>query len=76
MSDQQPSVDEQEWPTHCPSCGTELESAVTGFNPGGEDDIAHGEMGEVVAVDFCPNPDCPDKKTDMAKAGGPEGTQG
>lgn len=62
MDQQQPDVDEREWPTHCPVCDTELESAMTGFNPNGADDIAHGEMAEVVAVDFCPNPDCPGKK--------------
>ncbi len=61
MSEQQPSVDEQDWPTKCEHCGTELQTAHQGFNPSGSDDIAHGEMDEVVAVDFCPNPDCPGK---------------
>jgi hypothetical protein len=43
----------------CPQCGTELQTATQGFNPAGDDDIAHREMSEVVAVDFCPNPECP-----------------
>ena len=60
MSDQEPTVDEQPWPDHCPTCGTKLQSAQRGFNPSGDDDIAHGEMDEVVAVDFCPNADCPE----------------
>ena len=59
MSDQQPSVDERDWPHRCPNCGTDLQTATGGFNPAGADDIAHGEMDEVLAVDFCPNPDCP-----------------
>ncbi len=59
MTEQQPDVDEREWPTTCPHCGTDLQTAQQGFNPAGRDDIAHGEMDEVVAVDFCPNPDCP-----------------
>ena len=61
---EQPTVDEQEWPTTCPHCGTDLQTAQQGFNPAGSDDIAHGEMDEVVAVDFCPNPDCPSRTTD------------
>jgi NAD-dependent DNA ligase len=61
VSDEQPATDERVWPTHCPACGTELETMVTGFNPAGQDDIDHHTMGEVVARDFCPNPDCPTK---------------
>ena len=56
---EEPSADEKSWPQQCPRCGTPLQTAQTGFNPSGGDDIAHGEMDEVVAVDFCPNEDCP-----------------
>ena len=70
MSDQEPTVDEHTWPEHCPTCGTKLQSAERGFNPAGDDDIAHGEMDEVVAVDFCPNPDCPDKAAGSASEPG------
>lgn len=68
MSKQEPSVEERDWPKRCPRCQTELQTASQGFNPAGEDDIDHGEMGEVLAVDFCPNPDCPGKETDPARA--------
>lgn len=68
MSEREPSVEERDWPKRCPHCQTELQTATQGFNPAGEDDIDHGEMGEVLAVDFCPNPDCPDKETDPARA--------
>jgi hypothetical protein len=51
----------QDWPTHCPDCGTELESATIDMD---ESKADRPEMrpGEMVAVDFCPNPDCPSKK--------------
>jgi len=52
---------EQEWPTHCPVCGTELSHAVVDLDP---DNPRRPELtpGEMVAVDYCPNPDCPAKK--------------
>ena len=53
-----------QFPNACPQCGTELQTATQGFNPEGDDDIAHGEMQEVVAVDFCPNPACPGRDAD------------
>ena len=68
------NVDDQvEWPTHCPQCGTELESEVI-------DSMVTNEWNEgspvtVLAVDACPNPDCPGKASDLAKATGPGGTQ-
>ena len=55
MTDVEP---EQEWPTHCPECGTELESAVVDFDET-KADRPELRPGEMVAVDFCPNPDCP-----------------
>ncbi len=51
---------ENEWPTHCPSCGAQLESAVIDFDPANEK-RAELNPGEMVAVDYCPNPDCPAK---------------
>ena len=56
MSDQ---VTEQTvWPTHCEHCGTALASAVVDFDKSNAD---RPEMrpGEMAAVDYCPNPDCP-----------------
>lgn len=50
--------DDQAWPTHCPACGTELVSAVIDFNKSNEN-RAELNPGEMVAVDYCPNPDCP-----------------
>lgn len=47
-----------EWPTHCPSCGTELASAVIDFDQTNES-RAEFNAGEMVAVDYCPNPTCP-----------------
>ncbi len=47
-----------EWPTHCPACGTELTSAVIDFDQTNEN-RAELNPGEMVAVDYCPNPDCP-----------------
>jgi hypothetical protein len=58
---EQATGDDQEWPTHCPVCGTGLRQAVLDFDP---DNPRHPELtpGEMVAVDYCPNPDCPAKK--------------
>ena len=53
-----PSVDETRWPTHCPECGTELQHAVIDFDES-NDTRAELNPGEMAAVDFCPNPDCP-----------------
>jgi hypothetical protein len=50
--------DAAEWPTHCPSCGTELASAVIDFDQSNEN-RAELVAGEMAAVDYCPNPDCP-----------------
>jgi hypothetical protein len=62
MTDQAPEQPEQtEWPTHCPVCGTALASAVIDFDKTNAD---RNELqpGEMVAVDYCPNPDCPAKR--------------
>ena len=63
---------ERDWPTHCPQCGTELESATIDMD---ESNADRPEMrpGEMVAVDFCPNPDCPSKKPGVAGVPGDPG---
>lgn len=52
---------EASWPTHCPTCGTELESATVDFDSTNAD-RPEFRPGEMAAVDFCPNPDCPSHK--------------
>ena len=59
--------DEQDWPTHCPVCGTELASATIDLDKSNRD-RAELQPGEMVAVDYCPNPACPAEK--------PQGTEG
>lgn len=54
------STDEQQWPRECPLCGTELASAVIDFDPTNEN-RAELQPGEMAAVDYCPNPECPGK---------------
>lgn len=50
--------DEQSWPTKCPECGTELQRAVLDFDKTNAD-RPELRPGEMAAVDFCPNKDCP-----------------
>ena len=57
-----PPADGGKWPTHCATCGTELTSAVIDFDES-NDDRAALQPGEMVAVDYCPNPDCPTHPT-------------
>jgi hypothetical protein len=59
---------DQDWPRNCPVCGTALESAVVDFDT---TNANHPELrpGEMVAVDFCPNPDCPSHAEGAADAG-------
>ena len=54
---------EREWPTRCPTCGTELVSAVIDLDKTNEN-RAEFQPGEMVAVDYCPNPDCPTNRAD------------
>ena len=61
------SDEKREWPTHCPRCGTKLESAAVEVVPGGDE-----EIDTIIAQDFCPNPDCPGKVSDLAPASDPE----
>jgi hypothetical protein len=59
MTDQ--VIDEPTWPTHCETCGTELAHGTIDFD---EDNEKRAELnpGEMVAVDYCPNPACPGKE--------------
>ena len=63
MSDLGP--DEREWPKNCPVCGTALKSAVIDMDETNEN-RAELQPGEMVAVDYCPNPDCPTNQPDEA----------
>lgn len=49
---------EQEWPTRCPECGTELQSATIDLDKTNAD-RPELRPGEMATIDFCPNPDCP-----------------
>lgn len=57
----------QEWPTHCPTCGTRLASAVVDLDKTNEN-RAEFTAGEMVAVDYCPNPECPEHEARFAEA--------
>jgi hypothetical protein len=65
MADEIPVDDDQQWPTHCPHCGTELDTAVTGFDPNHPSDMPRGDLGAAIGVDYCPNPGCPAKNSDL-----------
>ena len=54
----------QDWPTHCEHCGTHLVSATIDFDKSNAD---RPEMrpGEMAAVDFCPNEDCPSHRQEV-----------
>jgi hypothetical protein len=54
--------DAQEWPTHCEHCGTELQSAVVEVLPDADSEhLQTASPATVVAQDFCPNAECPEK---------------
>jgi hypothetical protein len=53
---------EQEWSRTCAECGTELQSATIDFDKANAD-RPELRPGEMAAVDFCPNPDCPSHTT-------------
>jgi hypothetical protein len=63
-----PPAEAEQWPTHCPTCGTRLTSAVIDFDKS-NDDRAELQPGEMVAVDYCPNPDCPSNQGDTTPTG-------
>lgn len=57
------------WERRCSGCGTDLAHAVVDFdktNP----DRPELRPGEMVSVDYCPNPDCPENKPEGYAAGG------
>jgi hypothetical protein len=53
------------WPRRCPECGTELQSATIDLDDT-KADRPELRPGEMAAVDFCPNPDCPSHRRDTA----------
>lgn len=55
---------DEEWPTQCPHCGTDLEPEV--LESIVTNDWNAGSPMTLVAVDVCPNPDCPGKQSDLA----------
>lgn len=61
-----------EWPTTCPHCGTDLVSGTVDFTQTPDETESTDEhraafqAGEMAAVDYCPNPDCPGKERDQA----------
>jgi hypothetical protein len=61
MADEIPTDDGQWWPKQCADCGTDLEQAVTGFDPDHPSEMPRGDLGAAIGVDYCPNPDCPAK---------------
>jgi hypothetical protein len=68
MSDPGESVgeqvsDDQQWPTHCEHCGTRLVSATLDFDKTNAD-RPELRPGEMVSVDYCPNPDCPSHRAE------------
>ena len=54
--------EEQTWPTRCEFCGTELAHGTIDMDQSNEN-RAELNPGEMVVVDYCPNPDCPGKKS-------------
>ena len=63
-----PQAEQRTWPTRCPECGTELACATVDVD---ESKAPRPELrpGEMLAVDFCPNPDCP---SHSGRAGQPD----
>jgi hypothetical protein len=60
-------VDDQvDWLTHCPHCGTELTSQVVESRV--TNDFDEGAPTPTLAVDVCPNPDCPGAGSDPGSA--------
>jgi hypothetical protein len=54
---------EQTWPRTCSACGTDLATAVVDFDKTNAD-RPELRPGEMAAVDYCPNPDCPTHAAD------------
>ena len=51
------TVENQDWPTHCEACGTQLQRGTVDMDKTNADHPVF-RPGEMAAVDFCPNPDC------------------
>jgi len=64
----QNEISEPEWPTHCPTCGTPLESEV--IESAVTNDWNRGTPMTVLAHDVCPNPDCPARGMEPAEVPG------
>jgi hypothetical protein len=52
---------EQQWERRCSACGTGLAQAVVDLDKSNAD-RPELRPGEMVQVDYCPNPDCPENK--------------
>ncbi len=52
--------DDHEWPTNCPLCGSKLVPAVIDLDTTNEN-RAEFNAGEMIALDYCPNPSCSGK---------------
>lgn len=67
---------EPEWPRTCPYCGTQLESGIVQVVPNSDSEhLQSASPATVVEQDFCPNPDCPGRTTDVTNAAGPADSQ-
>ena len=61
---------DQDWERHCTACGTELAQAVVDLDKSNAD-RPELRPGEMVSVDYCPNPECPENKPEGYTRGGP-----
>jgi hypothetical protein len=52
---------EEHWERRCSACGTELAQAVVDLDKSNAD-RPELRPGEMVQVDYCPNPECPENK--------------
>lgn len=52
---------DQTWERRCSACGTELAQAVVDLDKSNAD-RPELRPGEMVQVDYCPNPNCPENK--------------
>ncbi|HEX4978278.1 MAG TPA: hypothetical protein VFV40_10480 [Nocardioides sp.] len=66
----EPAVTEPDrtWERRCSGCGTELAQAVVDLDPSNAD-RPELRPGEMVGVDYCPNPDCPENKPEGFRDG-------
>ena len=64
MTEADATDENQSWPTHCETCGTELQRGTVDMDKTNADHQVF-RPGEMAAMDFCPNPDCPDRKPEQ-----------